>query len=186
MAGLAARPWTLSWVVVVIALPASGWARAQSEPAEEPASPAVHLPRAVDATAIREALAGARRRLANESCRRLFTEFADESGRPLASTLDGLGETGASYLGRLSFENGDGRPRCEQRQVGVLAFTTPGSRVVHVCPGFAGVAHRYADEAEATIIHEALHTLGLRENPPSSRQIQDRVRALCPSRVSSR
>jgi hypothetical protein len=126
VAGLAAQPWTLSWVVAFIALLASGGARAQSQPADEPSSPAVHLPRAVDVTAIREALDGARRRLANETCQRLFTEFADESGRPLAIALDGLGETGASYLGRLSFENGDGRPRCEQRQVGVLAFNHAG------------------------------------------------------------
>jgi len=91
-----------------------------------------------------------------------------------------LGHTGASYLDLLSFYNGDGSPRCQQRQVLVMAFTTRGSRVICVCPGFADVQRRYPDEAEATLIHEALHTLGLGEGPPSSRYIQDRVRSHCP------
>jgi hypothetical protein len=33
--------------------------------------------------------------------------------------------------------------------------------------------------AEAIIIHEALHTLGLREDPPSSREITRRVVKRC-------
>jgi hypothetical protein len=52
--------------------------------------------------------------------------------------------------------------------------------VVYVCSGvFRGqLQHRPAD-AEAVLIHEALHTLGLGENPPTPRAIQDRVRARC-------
>jgi hypothetical protein len=38
--------------------------------------------------------------------------------------------------------------------------------------------HHSAD-AEAALIHEALHTLGLGENPPSPRAIQDRVYERC-------
>src|SRR5262245_6626837 len=119
----------LAWIAAGLGLLASSMARAQSATAAPSATPGVHLPKAVEVTAIREALAGARRRLANESCQRLFTEFADGNGRSLASTLDALGETGASYLALLSFDNGDGRALCQQRQVGVLAFTTPGSRI---------------------------------------------------------
>ena len=33
--------------------------------------------------------------------------------------------------------------------------------------------------AEVVVIHEALHTLGLGENPPSSRDITARVRERC-------
>jgi hypothetical protein len=57
--------------------------------------------------------------------------------------------------------------------------------VVYICPGFAAFDRRYPDEAEATLIHEALHSLGLGENPPSSRHIQARVRARCPDTIPS-
>src|SRR5262245_55712521 len=77
----------------------------------------VYLPKAVDVAAVREALAGARRRLASPSCQALFTEFAGADGRPLAEALQALGEDGASYLGLLSFYNGDGSARCQQRQL---------------------------------------------------------------------
>jgi hypothetical protein len=33
--------------------------------------------------------------------------------------------------------------------------------------------------AGAVVIHEILHTLGLSENPPSSKEITDRVLARC-------
>ncbi len=36
--------------------------------------------------------------------------------------------------------------------------------------------------AEAILIHEALHSLGLREDPPSSDFITERVRARCDAR----
>src|SRR5262249_44436937 len=77
------------------------------------------------------------------------------------------------------FYNGDGKPLCERRQVGVVAFTAPRSRVVYICPGYALFYRHDPDEAEAGLIHEALHSLGLGENPPSSRYIQVRVRARC-------
>lgn len=38
---------------------------------------------------------------------------------------------------------------------------------------------RRADEARAVLIHEALHTLGRGEDPPSAREIQKRVLARC-------
>jgi len=140
----------------------------------------VYLPGAGDVGAVKAALAGARRRLESGSCQILFTEFAGGDGRPLAASLEGLGQTGASYLSLLSFYNGDGAPRCQDSLLPISAFTVPGSRVIHVCPRFAGIQRRDSREAEATLIHEALHSLGLGENPPSSRHIRARVLALCP------
>src|SRR5262245_38799866 len=177
---VACRRWVRLIVALLTGLLVPAPVRAESATVDPP-NPRVYLPRTVDVAALNKALAGARRRFARESCQGLFTEFADKDGRPLAETLDALGQTGASYLGLLSFYNGDGAPRCQQRDLSIVAFTTRGSRVVYVCPGFAGVERRYSEEAEATLIHEALHTLGLGENPPSSRYIQDRVRARCPS-----
>lgn len=182
---VACRRWLWLSGAVLTGLLGPAPARAASATVDPP-NPRIYLPKAVDVAGVNAALAGARRRLASVSCQGLFREFADEAGRPLAETLDALGHTGASYLDLLSFYNGDGAARCQQRDLSILAFTTRGSRVVYVCPGFAGVEHRYSDEAEATLIHEALHTLGLGENPPSSRYIQDRVRARCPSPGPSR
>jgi hypothetical protein len=182
---VACRRWARLVAPLLVALVVPAGARAESATAGPP-NPRIYLPKSVDVAGVNAALAGARRRLASASCQGLFAEFADKDGRPLAETLDALGHTGASYLGLLSFYNGDGAARCQQRELSIVAFTNQGSRVVYVCPGFAGVQHRYSDEAEATLIHEALHTLGLGENPPSSRYIQDRVRARCPSPGPSR
>jgi hypothetical protein len=49
------------------------------------------------------------------------------------------------------------------------AITQPGSRVVFICPReFIQKREWNPAEAEALIIHEMLHSLGLEENPPSS------------------
>jgi TolB-like protein/DNA-binding winged helix-turn-helix (wHTH) protein/Tfp pilus assembly protein PilF len=57
------------------------------------------------------------------------------------------------------------------------AFTTPGSRVIFVCgPQFM---RAFPTLAEEVVIHEVLHSLGLGENPPSSREITAQVRERC-------
>src|SRR5262249_54717141 len=116
-----------SWAAVLVLLLVPASARTETPRVDPTADPRVYLPAAIDVVAVKEALAGARRRLAAASCQGLFTEFADQGGRPLAENLEVLGQTGASYLGLLSFYNGDGKPLCERRQVGVVAFTAPRS-----------------------------------------------------------
>jgi hypothetical protein len=145
----------------------------------------VHLPASADAAAVRQALAEAGSRLEASACQGLFTEFESQDGRPLAAVLESRSETGASYLRWLMFYDGAGTEPCWNRQLARFAFTVPGSPVIHVCPGFAGVLRRYPEEAVATLIHATLHSLGLGENPPSSRHIQERVLARCfPARSS--
>ena len=57
---------------------------------------------------------------------------------------------------------------------------SPGSRVVQVCGRrFEAVARRHPRLAEASVIHEMLHSLGLGENPPDPRAITERVLDLC-------
>jgi hypothetical protein len=57
---------------------------------------------------------------------------------------------------------------------------TPGSRVVQVCGRrFGAVARRNPRLAEASVIHEMLHSLGLGENPPDPQVITGRVLDLC-------
>jgi hypothetical protein len=60
-----------------------------------------------------------------------------------------------------------------------LAFTTPGSRVVRVCSNELLRQSLTRNQLAAMVIHEVLHTLGLPENPPSSREITRRVLARC-------
>jgi len=133
---------------------------------------------AAGGVALHWAVVGARRRLEQPACRGLFAEFSDASGRTLQENLDAIGETGAPYPALILFADGTGRPRCREREV--FAFTTPGSRVVHICGRqLKDLADRSPVRAQAIVIHEVLHTLGLGENPPSSTEITARVLARC-------
>ena len=128
--------------------------------------------------ALRWAVMGARHRLQHPACRGLFAEFHDASGRTLQEKLDAMGETGDTYLALVLFADGTGRPTCKAG--GAFAVTTPRSRVVHICGRrFRDLAERSPVTAEAIVIHEVLHTLGLGENPPSSSEITSRVLARC-------
>ena len=136
------------------------------------------VPPAAGGVTLHWAVVGARQRLEQPACRGLFAEFSDASGRTLQEKLDAIGETGDTYLALILFADGTGRPRCKGR--GVFAFTTPGSRVVYICGRqLKDLAERSPVRAQAIVIHEVLHTLGLGENPPSSTEITARVLARC-------
>jgi hypothetical protein len=129
------------------------------------------------AEAVRRAIAGAEKWLEELECRRVFSDFEDLSGRRLSDILAERGLTGRDQLGRVYFYDGSHLPVCKRG--GVAAVTAPGSHVIFVCP--AGFREHCSDplEARAAIVHELLHTLGLGENPPSSRQITVRVMERC-------
>jgi hypothetical protein len=125
--------------------------------------------------ALERAFAGAVRKLTDPQCAKVFSDFTDPSGQPLQQKLDTLGVTAAGYLQLVVFA--DGRvPGCADPEN--LAVTSPGSRVVFLCPRFARL--KSDGYKETILIHEALHSLGLRENPPSSAEITERVEARCP------
>jgi hypothetical protein len=129
--------------------------------------------RAVDA-----ALAGAERRLAAPSCRRVLKEYRDGAGRTLAEVLDARALTAEAQLRLVVFADGSGQSPC--RRSDVVASTMPGSRVVYVCTGaFGALRERNPARAEAVMIHELLHSLGLAEDIPTSRALTDRVQQLC-------
>ncbi len=128
--------------------------------------------------ALRRAFSGARRLLEKPACQKLFSDFTDPSGRPLQARLDELGLTGTDYLGTILFVDGHRLKSCGDGRA--LAVTEPASRVVHICGSrFALATDRTPEHAEATIVHEALHTLGLGENPPASHEITSRVLMRC-------
>lgn len=128
--------------------------------------------------AVERALAGAARRLESPECRRIFADFHDASGAPLQDRLDTLGLAAPDYLAFIVFANGSGSRSCHGGDV--MAVTSPGSRVVYVCGrSFLEAQARSADRAELVVLHEALHTLGLGENPPDSLEITRRVGRRC-------
>jgi hypothetical protein len=130
--------------------------------------------------ALHWAVRGAAQRFDQPACRSLLSEYSDASGRSLQDNLEALGETAGTYLALVLFVDGTGRRRCNRD--GAYAFTTPGSRVVYVCGlAFKRMAARDAVMAQAVVIHEALHTLGLGEDPPSSAEITARVLERCRS-----
>jgi hypothetical protein len=75
------------------------------------------------------------------------------------------------------FYDGSSEGLC--RRPRIYAFTVPGSRLVRVCPELGWAALVDPPLAEAVVIHEVLHTLGLPENPPTSEQITTAVTRHC-------
>jgi hypothetical protein len=133
------------------------------------------------AAAVKRALAGADQRLAEPACQEVLTDFRDASARTLKEVLDESEVSARAYLRWIVFSDGHGLKACRSR--GTLAATAPGSRVVFICPtAFVEAVGGNPVHAEATLIHEMLHSLGLGENPPRSREITERVLFRCASR----
>jgi hypothetical protein len=154
----------------------------QAEPGEARLSEGdaflIRLRQSRDGFVVGQALRGALRRLADPGCQEVFSDFTEPSGRRLQDVLDERGETGQSHLRRLFFYDGVEARGC--RAPGALAFMEPGSRVVFVCSKWFREAFAInPSKLEAVIIHESLHSLGLRENPPSSHEITARVMERC-------
>jgi hypothetical protein len=127
---------------------------------------------------VRAALRGAGERLAKPSCQEVVSEFRDVAGRPLEDALEELRAPADEYLQGLLFYSGSAMKACKTLRV--LAFTTPGSRIVFVCQKqFRKAYRRDPSQAEFTIIHEMLHSLGLGENPPTPGHITSRVVEHC-------
>jgi hypothetical protein len=134
--------------------------------------------------AVHAAIVGAFRRLASSRCREVLSDFTDADGRTLQANLESTGQTAQSYLGLLRYADGASSAPCDRQ--GILAFTSPGQRIVYFCRAFRErfLTLRIEERTflELAILHEMLHTLGLRENPPTPGEITDRVRRRCGDR----
>jgi hypothetical protein len=137
----------------------------------------IRLRRRFDAEIVRDALRGARRRLQGSNCRQILTDFADPDGQTLASRLGLLGDSLEDRLDQMLFYDGDEATDCQPAHV--MARAIPGSPVVRMCPPF--LRRYYIDRryGQVMILHEALHSIGLSENPPSSAEITARIMARC-------
>ncbi len=128
--------------------------------------------------AVARALADAVSRLDSAECARIFGDFQDASGRPLSTNLTGLRLTARSYLEGVRFADGGHAPVCGDENV--FAFTHPGADTIYLCgTRFASLERTNPPLGAALLVHEELHTLGLGENPPLSREITTRVLAAC-------
>src|SRR5262245_25705709 len=149
-----------------------------AETDEESAPFRVRLQDNEAARAVERALQGADQRLAKPACRQVLADFQDTTGESLRARIDAQGVSERAYLRRIVFAEDRHLRSCRSKDT--LAATNPGSRVVFVCPSaFARAVSANPEHAEATLIHEMLHTLGLGENPPTSQEITARVLARC-------
>jgi hypothetical protein len=150
--------------------------------AAEPPSPVggdgVRLTSGWLAEPLRRAVRGAASRLADPSCAAVLDDFTDRSGRRLRERLETLSLDTPSWVRRVLFYDGTDERLC-RRDSRRYAVTIPGSRVVLACPPLFDLARRDPGRAEAVVIHEVLHTLGLGENPPPSFAITARVERRC-------
>ena len=144
-------------------------------------APSLAIPFFVDGklgNGMQEALEEAARRLSDSRCQEVLTDFSDGSGRRLDENLRSIGQSLPSYLGLVLFYDGSKSDACESERV--LAWTSPGSRVVHVCWNqFSYWQRANLGYTANIVIHETLHTLGLRESPPSPGSITQRVIERC-------
>jgi hypothetical protein len=174
--GKNSRSWSVAGVV--IALGANGGLVAATTRSGAAAN--VRFADAQASEAVSRAVAGAAIRLADPRCQRVLAKFHDGSGRTLQERLDDSGADAAAYVSWVLFYPGDHLPACRSGRATVFAATMPGSRVVFVCSGAFRQRQLQAPAyAELIVIHEALHSLGLGEDPPRSEEISFRVQASC-------
>lgn len=157
---------------------------ALAEPANSlppPAIAAISIPFFVDqklGDGIRGSLEEAARRLSGARCQALLADFTDGSGHTLDDNLRAIGQSLPDYLAFVLFYDGSTTDACKSERI--LAWTSPGSRAVHVCASQFSYWQRVNPGYTATIvIHETLHTLGLGERPPTSGEITAKVIERC-------
>jgi hypothetical protein len=147
-------------------------------PRDEEAWPGVYIGNARTREVVRKALKGAYEWLAKPSCRDVLSDFHDERGRPLAAALTSLQLDLQSYLRFILFRDGFADQRCGDSEI--LALTVPRTRLVYICGRNLDRELHYNEPwTRAVLIHEALHTLGLGENPPSSTSITAAIVERC-------
>ena len=127
-----------------------------------------------DRQSVQRAVYLARARLGRPSCAAVFEDFSLPDGRTLQSELDRRRIGPQELVKSLLFVDGIRATACGNGRS--VLITTPGSLLIRVCPGFAQVG---SGLSASLIIHESLHALGLGENPPSSRDITNRVERRC-------
>ena len=127
-----------------------------------------------DRLAVRLGLQLALDSLDRPGCADIYEEFELRDGCTPQCELDRRRIGPKELLKTLVFADGSRDPFCHNGRA--FLTTTPGRFLIHVCPGFAQLQSRLR---ASLILHESLHALGLGENPPSSKEITNRVERRC-------
>jgi hypothetical protein len=132
---------------------------------------------------VARAIAGARQRLADPVCQQVLTDFRDGSGNTLLANLQAMQKGAVEFLDLIWFLDASELRPC-QRRPDLVAYTSPGQRVIYVCGRrFVHPIFRLDGPlAELLILHEFLHALGLGENPPTGDQITRQIAKRCEGR----
>ena len=127
---------------------------------------------------VAEAVAEAAERLDSAPCSLVLSDFVDaRTGLTLAENLAATGRSASEHVSTLLFRHPSSlRPFGGRR---VFAFTFPSSPVVFLCREDLLRVRNQRRIVTAIVIHEVLHTLGLREDAPSSLAVTERVLARC-------
>ena len=128
-------------------------------------------------TTVRHAIDLARAKLALPDCSNIYGDFELQPGVTPRTELERMGIGPEQFLETLVFIGGSQDSLCRSGRAVLTAI--PGSRVIRVCPGFARFQLQQPGLAASLIIHESLHALGLGENPPSGRDITQRIERRC-------
>jgi hypothetical protein len=160
---------TCALAVILVASTAAG-----SEPTASVRSVDVRL-----GGPFRLVVASAADRLFSPACAAVLDEFTSAAtGRTLGAALAETGLSAPEFVLGLTYFSASSLPPCRNQRV--LAYTTPGSRVVFVCPAaFARASRDEPGFAANILIHEALHSLGLADDLPSSLEITRAVERSC-------
>ena len=176
--GLSPALATIAMAVALTAAPRVLVAASRVDSVRKPLS-------AFEAAATERAKAGAARRLRSPECQKLLTAYSDRAGRTLSENLAPWGMSAAEYVRQLPLYDGAGVAACRRGSVRLATF--PGEPPVFVCTrrprrlnsAFSTVEAENPSLAEVMVIHEMLHTLGLGENPPTTFEITEQVKARC-------
>ncbi len=127
---------------------------------------------------VAEAVAEATRRLDTPACAAVLSDFVDRrTGGTLAENLAATGRTASEHVASLRFREAPGaRLRPGRRP---FAYTVPASRDVFLDRGELLRVANQPRLTTAVVLHEVLHTLGLRDDHPSSVAITERVLSRC-------
>jgi hypothetical protein len=151
--------------------------------------PRVYLEHPARALFVQRALDEASQALTMEPCLGILDDFRDPAGCSLRERLRRIGEQVHApdldirrYLALITFTDAR-HQRASDRLCGAsaIAFTAPAHRVVYVCGGSWLERINASDRRRlvAMVLHEAMHTLGLGENPPSSGEITRLILRRC-------
>lgn len=159
----------------VLTLPVSGTLVAQQEPTHSRLSFT-----GLSRFRVARIIEGAKQRLADPVCQQVLTDFRDSSGNTLLANLQAMQKGPLEFFQQIWFVDASEFRPCQRREE-LVAYTSPGQRVIYVCGSrFVHPIFRLDGPlAELLILHEFLRALGLGENPPTGKQITRQVAKRC-------